>query len=120
MFPHGFVADGADYLRDILPAFFLHRKIPLNRLRQIVSEQSRRLRRGRTAPGPRERLHAWVASATAGQIRQIPELLRKVGARRSGAQLKAKLRRIDAQLMEQCSLRNEVDLVFGPRRRRGV
>lgn len=112
------LADGADYLKEILPVFFVHQKIPIKRLRQIVhrllSEDGRR--RGGTAglntSALHERINAWVASATAGQIRQIPELLRKTGANGAGEKLENKLRRIDARLTELCALGNEVDVVL--------
>lgn len=114
-----FLADGAEYLKEIIPAFFLHHNINIRRLRRILHK----------LPGVgdgnkptetsvlnlsalHERLNAWVASATASQIRQLPEILKKAGVDHTGERLHNKLQRIDSNLNELCALGNEVDVVI--------
>nr|XP_046273267.1 tumor necrosis factor receptor superfamily member 6B-like isoform X2 [Scatophagus argus] len=109
--------DGAEYLREILPAFFVHQKMPLRRLRQVVhklsSEDSKR-QGGTSRLNPSEldeRINAWIASASAKQVRDLPAALRKAGASSAADRLQNKLRRIDSHLEELSDLRNEVDVV---------
>ncbi|XP_039977714.1 tumor necrosis factor receptor superfamily member 6B-like [Xiphias gladius] len=110
--------DGADYLKKILPTFFGHAKMSLRRLRRIVhnlpSED------GKKQAGTSElnlkdvkvRLDAWIASATAKQIRQLPAALTKAGANGSGERLHNKLQRIDSNLNKLCALGNEEDVAL--------
>uniref|UniRef100_A0A8C9XT35 TNFR-Cys domain-containing protein n=1 Tax=Sander lucioperca TaxID=283035 RepID=A0A8C9XT35_SANLU len=56
------------------------------------------------------RINAWVASASANQIRQLPEILAKTGANSAGERLQSKLQRIDSNLKQLCALGNEVDV----------
>uniref|UniRef100_A0A4W6BSX6 TNFR-Cys domain-containing protein n=1 Tax=Lates calcarifer TaxID=8187 RepID=A0A4W6BSX6_LATCA len=78
--------DGASYLREILPAFFAHHTLTVKRLRRIVhhlpSEDGKKQAGTSTLnlPELRVRINAWVASATAQQIRRLPEALIKAGA----------------------------------------
>ncbi|XP_070777875.1 tumor necrosis factor receptor superfamily member 6B [Enoplosus armatus] len=110
--------EGADYFREILPAFFVHHKMPLRRLRQIVhklpSEGGRRQggTSGLNVSDLRARINTWVASAPAQQIRQLPAALTKTGASGAGERLQNKLQRIDSHLNELCPLGNEVDVVL--------
>ncbi|KAM4539230.1 tumor necrosis factor receptor superfamily member 6B [Odontesthes bonariensis] len=102
--------DGADYLREIIPAFFVHQKMNIKRLRRIVhklpSEDGKK--KGRTSELNFSELHAqisaWAASATAKHIRQFPDMLIKSAANGSGERLQTKLNHIDAHLIEQCGL----------------
>lgn len=111
-----FLADGANYLKEILPAFFVHQRISIKRLRLIVSKlpsedgkkQARTLRLNLS--DLHERINVWVASATAKQIRELPEVLNKAGASGAGDKLLQKLQRIDSGLTELCGLDNEVEL----------
>lgn len=48
-------------------------------------------------------------SATASQIRQVPEILKKVEADSAAKRLHNKLQKIDSNLKALCSLGNEVD-----------
>ncbi|XP_029023706.1 tumor necrosis factor receptor superfamily member 6B-like isoform X2 [Betta splendens] len=102
--------DGADYLRELLPAFFLHHNINSRRLRRILHRLPGA--RPSDASGPHlslwERLGAWAASASAPQIRLLPEVLSKAGADAAGERLLHKLQRMDAGL-QRCSARNEVE-----------
>uniref|UniRef100_A0A4W6BTE6 TNFR-Cys domain-containing protein n=1 Tax=Lates calcarifer TaxID=8187 RepID=A0A4W6BTE6_LATCA len=110
--------DGASYLREILPAFFAHHTLTVKRLRRIVhhlpSEDGKKQAGTSTLnlPELRVRINAWVASATAQQIRRLPEALIKAGANNVGERLQNKLRRIDCNLNELCALANEVDVVL--------
>ncbi|XP_054461579.1 tumor necrosis factor receptor superfamily member 6B-like isoform X2 [Anoplopoma fimbria] len=82
--------DGGDYLKEILPSFFLHQKINIKRLRRILHK---------------------LPTENASQIRQLPSILTKLGADSAGERLQNKLHRIDSNLKELCNLRNEVDVV---------
>lgn len=90
----------------------------MRRLRQIVQRlQSKdRKRRGRTSRPNVSALHgqidAWVTSATAGQIRHLPAILRKAGAKGAAERIENKLQRIDSRLSELCALGNEVEVVL--------
>uniref|UniRef100_UPI0037E8E908 tumor necrosis factor receptor superfamily member 6B n=1 Tax=Semicossyphus pulcher TaxID=241346 RepID=UPI0037E8E908 len=94
--------DGGDYLKEIIPSFFVHHKMSVRRLRQI-------LRKLPTEDGKKhegihrlsvsdlhKHINAWVASATAAQIRQLPAILIKTGANSAGERLQYKLNRIDS------------------------
>lgn len=115
--PSSFLADGADYLREILPSFFVHQKISIRRLRQIVQKLPSEGRRSHGATWQltysevQERLNTWITSATAGQIRQLPALLTIKGATGAGEKLRSKLQRIDSHLIELCA-GNEVEVVL--------
>ncbi|XP_059205850.1 tumor necrosis factor receptor superfamily member 6B-like [Centropristis striata] len=99
--------DGGDYLKEILPAFLVHQKMTPRRLRRIlhnlpskngkihgISKLSR--------PDLHARINAWVASATAAQIRQLPDLMTNSGAISAGEKLRHKLQRIDLNLQGLC------------------
>ncbi|XP_035537643.1 tumor necrosis factor receptor superfamily member 6B-like [Morone saxatilis] len=110
--------DGAEYLREILPTFFVHHQIPIRRLRRIVQklpskDGSRHAgTSGLSTSALNEQLNAWVASATAKQIRQLPDILTKAGANSAGDRLHNKLQRIDSNVAELCASRNDVHVVF--------
>ncbi|XP_042291079.1 tumor necrosis factor receptor superfamily member 6B-like isoform X2 [Thunnus maccoyii] len=100
--------DGAEYLREILPAFFIHQRIGNKRLRQIVhrlSSQNSKTRNGTLSGLDISDLHAWinawVASATAMQLRDLPTVVSKI-AHSAGEKLQNKLQRIDSLLNELC------------------
>lgn len=102
-----FPADGADYLKEILPALFARHQISARRLRQILH----RLHRNPTeASGLQKQISDWVSSATASQIRQFIEVVKKVGEQQAGTRLHNKLQRIDSNLRELCFIGNEVDV----------
>lgn len=109
--------DGGDYLKEILPAFFVHQKMTIRRLRRIVhklpSEDSKRqgAALGLNLSDLHARINSWIDSATANQIRQLPEILTKTGANSAGERLLNKLQRIDLNLKELCDLGNEVDVI---------
>ncbi|KAF3706980.1 Tumor necrosis factor receptor superfamily member 6B Decoy receptor 3 [Channa argus] len=104
--------DGADYLKEILSSFFGHYKLNIKRLRRVVHhlEQGDK---GATSElslsDLHRRLDAWVDSATASKVRQLPEILKKVGADHASERLLSKLQRIEGNLNELCGLRNEVE-----------
>ncbi|GAA6229918.1 tumor necrosis factor receptor superfamily member 6B-like isoform X1 [Lates japonicus] len=110
--------DGASYLREILPAFFVHHTPTVRRLRRIVHHlpSEDHIKQAGTStlnlPELRARINAWVASATAQQIRRLPAALTKAGVNNVGERLQNKLRRIDSNLNELCALANEVDVVL--------
>ncbi|XP_034534495.1 tumor necrosis factor receptor superfamily member 6B-like [Notolabrus celidotus] len=109
--------DGADYLREILPAFFVHHKMSVRRLRHVLRilllEDGKRHEGIATLylPELKRRIDAWVASATTAQIRKIPSILAKAGAGGAAERLKNKLQRIDSNVGELCSLNNEINMV---------
>uniref|UniRef100_A0A8C9XQQ9 TNFR-Cys domain-containing protein n=1 Tax=Sander lucioperca TaxID=283035 RepID=A0A8C9XQQ9_SANLU len=98
------------------PAFFVHHKMTLRRLRQVMhklpSEDGKRqgATSGLNLSDLHARINAWVASASANQIRQLPEILAKTGANSAGERLQSKLQRIDSNLKQLCALGNEVDV----------
>ncbi|XP_026205054.1 tumor necrosis factor receptor superfamily member 6B-like isoform X2 [Anabas testudineus] len=105
--------DGADYLREILPAFFVHQNMHIRRLRRLLHKLDDGNRptetSGHNVSGLHERVRAWFMSATASQIRQVPEILKKVEADSAAKRLHNKLQKIDSNLKALCSLGNEVD-----------
>ncbi|XP_056256024.1 tumor necrosis factor receptor superfamily member 6B-like isoform X1 [Seriola aureovittata] len=109
--------DGANYLKDIIPAFFLHHKMSIKRLRRLVhnlpSEDGKKQEGTSTLSfsDANVRINMWVASATAKQIRQLPAILMKVGANNIGERLQNKLHRIDSNLKELCTFGNEVVII---------
>lgn len=120
MIPHQFLinrlflTDAGDYLREILPAFFIHQKIHPRRLRRILNRLPSESGKNHGASGlglsdHQARINAWVASATAAQIRQLPAALTRSGADGAGHRLLSKLQRIEWSLSELNDSRNEVD-----------
>ncbi|XP_035037887.1 tumor necrosis factor receptor superfamily member 6B [Hippoglossus stenolepis] len=110
--------DGASHLREILPAFFVHHSMSVKRLRRLVhhlpSEDGKK--QGVTAalqlPELNARVNAWIASAAEKQIRQLPDVLKTIGAESYGERLHSKLQRIDAAMKQLCGAEgNEVDAV---------
>ncbi|XP_061597587.1 tumor necrosis factor receptor superfamily member 6B-like [Cololabis saira] len=100
----GELKDGADYLKEIIPAFFVRYKISRKRLRRMVH---RLLTEGGKQTGGRSQLasSAWVSSATATQIRQLPAILaRRRG--KAGKILQKMLSSIEEALTQMCSLRS--------------
>ncbi|XP_032366329.1 tumor necrosis factor receptor superfamily member 6B, partial [Etheostoma spectabile] len=108
--------DSGDYLKEIIPAFFIHHKMNARRLRQVVhnlpSEDGKR--QGGASGLNQSELHArinsWVASASANQIRQLPGILTQTGATGVAERLHNKLQRIESNLKQLCALGNEVDV----------
>uniref|UniRef100_A0A3Q3N303 Tumor necrosis factor receptor superfamily member 6B-like n=1 Tax=Mastacembelus armatus TaxID=205130 RepID=A0A3Q3N303_9TELE len=106
--------NSGDYLREIVPAFFVHHKPHIRRLRRIVhklpSKDSRKQEgtAGLNLPALLERINTWVASATSEQIQQLPDLLTKAGADNAGERLHNKMQRIESNLKELRSLGNEI------------
>lgn len=101
-------ADGADYLRAILPTFFVHQQMAVRRLRHVVqrlpSEDGRRQGgvSGLNVSALHQKLDLWVTSATAAQIRRLPTILRKSRAYGASERLKNKLRSIESRLVNVC------------------
>ncbi|XP_047239043.1 tumor necrosis factor receptor superfamily member 6B-like [Girardinichthys multiradiatus] len=102
--------DGATYLKEIIPAFFIHHKIKLKRLRRIVLKlpsQDVREQEGTfelSFSQLHSRISSLVSSATPMQIRQLPVVLIKMRASHAGEKLRNKLNRIDKNLSKQCNL----------------
>lgn len=106
-----FLPDAADYLREILPAFFLHQNMPNRRFRTLVRQLFSEAGRGTngTPLDLHKQISKWVSSATAANIRQLPAELKKLRANRAAEKLEKRLQMIEAHLKEACSLSNEVD-----------
>ncbi|XP_045914148.1 tumor necrosis factor receptor superfamily member 6B-like isoform X2 [Micropterus dolomieu] len=104
--------NGGDYLKEILPTFFVHQKMSLRRLRQILHRlpsEDRKKQGGTSGLNYSQlnvRINTWVTSATGKQIQQLPEILNQTGAISAGEKLQKKLRRINSRLSELCSLGN--------------
>uniref|UniRef100_A0A3Q2T8Y7 Tumor necrosis factor receptor superfamily member 11B n=1 Tax=Fundulus heteroclitus TaxID=8078 RepID=A0A3Q2T8Y7_FUNHE len=102
------VKDGAAYLREIIPAFFIHHKIKIKRLRRIVHKllpDDVRKQEGTSELSFSElhsRISSWVSSATPMQIRQLPAILIKMRASHAGEKLQNILNAIDKNLSKEC------------------
>ncbi|XP_038135683.1 tumor necrosis factor receptor superfamily member 6B-like [Cyprinodon tularosa] len=104
----GELKDGATYLKEIIPAFFMHHPMKIQRLRRIVqrlpSEDGKK--QGRPSELSFSKLHSqissWVSSATPEQIRQLSAFLLKTKAIHAGEKLQRKLNRIVSNLSMQC------------------
>ncbi|XP_007569094.1 tumor necrosis factor receptor superfamily member 6B-like isoform X2 [Poecilia formosa] len=100
--------DGAEYLKEIVPAFFIHHKIKMKRLRRVVNKlpsDNVRKQEGTLELSFSElhsRIRSWVSSATSMQIRQLPAILIKLRASHTGEKLQKKLNRIDKNLLRLC------------------
>nr|XP_020505150.1 tumor necrosis factor receptor superfamily member 6B-like isoform X1 [Labrus bergylta] len=111
--------DGADYLKEIIPSFFIHQKMMVRRLRHILRKLP--FEDGRKHEGVsgmytselHQRINAWVATATAQHIRQLPAILTKTGAISAGERLQHKLHRIDSHVAELCGLNGGADAARG-------
>lgn len=114
-FGHLCFVDNAEYYKEIIQAFFMHHKMNIKRLRRIVlkllSEDGKKP--GKPLELNLSELHSqissWVSSATAAQIRQLPDIVIKVGASSIGEKLQKKLNQTDASLTESCNLDNMVE-----------
>lgn len=110
--------DGAEYLKEIVPAFFIHHKIKIKRLRRMVNKlpsDDVRKQEGTLQLSFSElhsRISSWVSSAIPVQIRQLPVILIKLRASHAGEKLQKKLNGIDKNLLKLCHIGNdrEVDL----------
>nr|XP_043874638.1 tumor necrosis factor receptor superfamily member 11B-like [Solea senegalensis] len=110
----GELADEAVYLREILPAFFLHHRATGRRLRRIVnhlpSEDGRKQggASGLSNSELQAQLSAWIASATAPRLQKLPEIVKKAGMISAGERLQNKFSRTDKNLREVCGIGNEI------------
>ncbi|XP_062291962.1 tumor necrosis factor receptor superfamily member 6B-like isoform X1 [Scomber scombrus] len=92
--------DGAEYLKEILPTFFVHQKMNSRRLRQLVHK----LTNGKTPThhlGGSDclaEINTWLASATVKELRDLPAVLVAITADNAGVKLQNKLHRIDSHL----------------------
>ncbi|XP_029587684.1 tumor necrosis factor receptor superfamily member 6B isoform X2 [Salmo trutta] len=99
--------DGAEYLQEILPAFFiqLHQKMGLQRIRRLAmrlpQEGGKKQLRGTVMKlsrrGLNDFMNSWDQGAGKDQVRKLPEMLRKTGARNAADKLELKLKYIDQQ-----------------------
>ncbi|CAB1320941.1 unnamed protein product [Coregonus sp. 'balchen'] len=99
--------DGAEYLHEILPAFLipLYQKMGINRMRRLVmrlpQEGGKKMLRGTVMKlskrGLNDFMNSWDQGAGKDQVRKLPEMLRKIGARNAGDKLQRKLEYIDQQ-----------------------
>ncbi|XP_069024903.1 tumor necrosis factor receptor superfamily member 6B isoform X2 [Embiotoca jacksoni] len=102
------IRDDAVYLREIIPAFFVHHKMHLKRLRRVVHKlpsadgRKRETTSDLDLPVLHERIGAWATSATPQQVRELLVVLKKLGASGTGERLQKKLQRINTHLKERC------------------
>ncbi|XP_061597586.1 tumor necrosis factor receptor superfamily member 6B-like [Cololabis saira] len=108
--------DGALYLKEIVPALFVHHKMNHKRLRRIVHMLLSQ--NGKKQPGTSQdhfsalygKINTWLSTATAEEIGQLPDILDKTGAYIASDRLKQKLTSINKDLMEKRGLgRGNVD-----------
>ncbi|XP_037548974.1 tumor necrosis factor receptor superfamily member 6B-like [Nematolebias whitei] len=103
----GEVKDGAECLKEIIPAFFRHHKIKMKSLHRIIHKlSSKRKIQGRTSKLSFSEhlslISSWVSSATLTQIQKLPDVLIKVKGKRVGEQLQRKLDQINTCLIKSC------------------
>ncbi|XP_017289342.1 tumor necrosis factor receptor superfamily member 6B [Kryptolebias marmoratus] len=103
----GELKDGAEYLKEIIPAFFIRQKIKIKRLRRIVhklpSDEKIRERPLKLSFSElHSRISRWVFSATSSQIQQLPAVLIKVSVRSAAEKLQKKLNQINTHLTKRC------------------
>lgn len=101
-------ADGAECLKEIIPAFFSRHKIKMKPLHRIMHKlpSKRKIQGGTWKLSVSEHISlisSWVSSATSTQIRQLPDVLIKVRGKRAGEQLQRKLDQINTRLTKSCS-----------------
>ncbi|KAM4629979.1 tumor necrosis factor receptor superfamily member 6B [Polymixia lowei] len=102
--------DGADYVREIIPNFFVYQNMIIKRLRRLVMKLPSRdggtAQRENVSNLPRRDLYAlinaWVDQATTEDLRQLPGKLTRVNAATAGEKLENKIKRIDHQLSQLC------------------
>ncbi|KAM4724678.1 tumor necrosis factor receptor superfamily member 11B-like isoform 3-T3 [Anableps anableps] len=109
---------GTTHLKEIIPAFFIHHKIKIKRLRRIVNHLpsdnvgKKKETLELSFSELQSRISRWVSSATLMQIWQLPDILIKMRASHAGEKLRKKLNRIDINLLKQCHSRNVRDVAL--------
>ncbi|KAF6729250.1 Tumor necrosis factor receptor superfamily member 6B [Oryzias melastigma] len=105
--------DGADYLKEILPDFFIHHKMNIKRKRRVVHKllsESGEKNSGTSQMDVSQlqrKIEEWAPSSTPNQVHKLIEILSKVGADSNAEKLKSKLNRINRFLTEDCSVTME-------------
>ncbi|XP_043995260.1 venom phosphodiesterase 2 isoform X2 [Gambusia affinis] len=100
--------DGAEYLKEIIPSFFIHHKMNIKRLRRIVlrlpSEEGKKSSESLELNFSElhSRICSWVSSATVAQIQQLPDIVSKTGETTASEKLQRKLDSIETHLTEHC------------------
>ncbi|KAL0962323.1 hypothetical protein UPYG_G00338630 [Umbra pygmaea] len=100
--------DGAEYVREILPAFFtqLHQTMHIRKMRRLVMKLPQmggeKLLRGAifklSRMGLIEYINRWIRTTVANdQIKKLPDILKKIGALHAGRKLKRDLEYIEKQ-----------------------
>lgn len=106
-------ADGADYLKEILPDFFIHHKMNIKRKRRVVHKLLSESGEKNTGTSQMDvsqlqrKIEEWAPSSTPNQVHKLIEILSKVGADSNAEKLKSKLNRINRFLTEDCSVTME-------------
>lgn len=103
--------DGADYLREILPSFFVRQRLTIKRMRRFVlnhwakpeEKPSRETVMSLHRRNLNELINQWVHSASTKQLRLLPTYLNSIRAPMAGIKIEEKLRGIDHQ-KAQCVL----------------
>ncbi|KAM7384847.1 hypothetical protein PAMA_011959 [Pampus argenteus] len=96
--------DGAEFLREILPTFFVHQRLSIRRLRLIVNKLSGngKQQEGVNYSNLQARLNTWITSATATQLQDLPAVLKKTGANNAAEKLQNKMQRMSSHLKGLC------------------
>ncbi|XP_053190809.1 tumor necrosis factor receptor superfamily member 6B-like [Scomber japonicus] len=101
--------DGAEYLKEILPGFFVHQKMNPRRLRQLVYKLTNEKRTShQSGSDTLAQINTWLASATVKELRDLPAVLNEIEAAHVGEKLHKKLQRIDSHLKGISASENEV------------
>ncbi|XP_038135668.1 tumor necrosis factor receptor superfamily member 6B-like, partial [Cyprinodon tularosa] len=107
--------DETEYLKEIIPSFFIFHKMNIKQLRRIVQKLPSKdgKKPGESLELSFSKLHAriceWKSSATAAHIQQLPSIISKVGETTIGGKLQNKLTNIQTFLEERCHSKMKSD-----------
>ncbi|RVE67059.1 hypothetical protein OJAV_G00113560 [Oryzias javanicus] len=105
--------DGAEYLKEILPDFFVHHKMTIKKKRRLVHKllsESGEKDSGTSQMNfsqLQRKIEEWIPSSTSNQVQKLLEIMSKVGAESNAEKLKSKLNRINRFLTEDCTVKTE-------------
>ncbi|XP_076157111.1 tumor necrosis factor receptor superfamily member 11B-like [Alosa pseudoharengus] len=95
--------DGVEYLRSILPDFFIHNNLIKNkRLARMFQKSNKRFHIKRNSRpemnDPLVHITAWVSKASVQDLRKLPEMLEKVHLYHAAEKLDSKITRLDKEV----------------------
>ncbi|KAF7652202.1 hypothetical protein LDENG_00099690, partial [Lucifuga dentata] len=100
--------NGTDYLKEILPAFFVHQNMAMKRLRRLAHKLlseggSKANTSGLHRTDLYAQINAWLSSAGPENIRKLLDTLKEIGANDAPKKLERKLQHINSQLSKPCA-----------------